>query len=138
MHPSMHKYDLVFIGSGQGGGNAAIAAANWPKRWRFWSNALCACCAQVHNPPSRSAASDPGCFLAGLGQDAPAFNSETGRTALKDDEYPLGGNARYPGYSGGDFGGKACGLGFWVTLAYPAADKDWTGRYAVGVDAIGG
>jgi hypothetical protein len=92
----------------------------------------------VGTTPSRSAAGDPGCFLAGLGQDAPAFNSETGRAGLKDYEYPLGGDARYPGYRSGDFGCKACGLSFWVALADPAADEDWTGWYTVGVDAVGG
>jgi hypothetical protein len=75
---------------------------------------------------------------AGLGQDAPAFNSETSRAGLKDYEYPLGGDARCPGYRSGDFGCKTCGLSFWVALAYPAADEDWTGWYTVGVDAVGG
>jgi hypothetical protein len=85
-----------------------------------------------------SAASNPGFFLAGLGQGAPAFNSETCRAALKDHEYPLGGDARYPGYGSGNLGGKACGLSFWVTFAYPAAHENWTGWYTVRVDALGG
>jgi hypothetical protein len=94
----------------------------------------------LHPPPRAcsSAAGDPGCFLAGLGQNAPAFNSETSRAALKDYEYPLGGDPRYPSYGSRDFGSKTCGIGFWVALAYPPADEDWTGWYTVGVDAVGG
>ena len=95
-------------------------------------------CHCVQAGPAFSAASDPGRFLAGLGQDPPAFDSETSRTALKDYEYPLGGDARYPGYGSGNFGGKPRSFRFWVALAYPAADEDWTGWYTVGVDAVGG
>src|SRR5882757_4181163 len=81
---------------------------------------------------------DPRLLLAGLGQDAAAFDSATRGAVLDHHHYPVGVDVGDPRHGGCDF---RCETGCFVcrvTGSHPTVDKHRIRGHAVGINPAGG
>jgi hypothetical protein len=65
---------------------------------------------------------EPGLLLAGLGQDATAFDREAGWAGLDHHKHPVRGDVGDPGHGDRYFGCETGCFGFRATGPHPAAD----------------